>query len=110
MRSRTTCCRRSQASTRVESFSALVADQPGYRPWGLESAALDLALRQAGLSLAEAVAREPRPVRFVVSQNAMREWLALYPELRFKLDASDSWTDERRRGAGCDTARWTSSI
>src|ERR1700752_706698 len=29
----------------VESFSALVADQPGYRQWGLESAALDLALR-----------------------------------------------------------------
>ena len=78
----------------VESFSALVADQPGYRPWGLESAALDLALRQAGLSLADAVSREPRPVRFVVSQNAMPEWLAIYPELRFKLDASDSWTDE----------------
>src|SRR5687767_2165389 len=78
----------------VESFSALVADQPGYRPWGLESAALDLALRQAGLSLAEAVGREPQPVCFVVSQNAMREWLALYPKLRFKLDASDSWTDE----------------
>ena len=55
----------------LESFSALVADQPGYRPWGLESAALDLALRQAGLSLAEAVGREPRPVRFVVSQNAV---------------------------------------
>jgi hypothetical protein len=78
----------------VESFSALVAQQPGYRPWGLESAALDLALRQAGLSLADAVAREARPVRFVVSQNAAQEWLALDPDLRFKLDASDSWTDE----------------
>ena len=78
----------------VESFSTLVAEQPGYRPWGLESAALDLALRQAGLSLAEAVSREPRPVRFVVSQNALWEWLAIYPELRFKLDASDSWADD----------------
>jgi hypothetical protein len=76
------------------SFSALVEGQPGYRQWGLESAALDLALRQAGLSLAGALGREARPVRFVVSQSAVRELLALYPRLRFKLDASDSWTDE----------------
>src|SRR5688500_1953219 len=78
----------------LDSFSALVAEEPGYRPWGLESAALDLALRQAGLSLAEAVGREPKPVTFVVSQSAVHELLALYPGLRFKLDASDSWTDE----------------
>jgi hypothetical protein len=78
----------------LDSFSALVADEPGYRVWGLESAALDLALRQAGVSLAEAVRREPAPVTFVVSQNAVAELLALYPGLRFKLDASDSWTDE----------------
>ncbi len=78
----------------LDSFSALVADQPGYRPWGLESAALDLALRQAGRSLADALGREPQPVRFVVSQSAVRELLDLYPALRFKLDASDSWTDE----------------
>src|SRR6187455_2379393 len=55
----------------VESFSALVAEQPGYRPWGLESAALDLALRQAGRSLAEPVGRGAQPVRFAVSQNAL---------------------------------------
>lgn len=78
----------------LESFSALVAGQPGYRPWGLESAALDLALRQAGLSLAKVVRREPQPVRFVVSQSTVRELLGLYPALRFKLDASDSWTDD----------------
>lgn len=78
----------------IDSFSAIVADQPGYRPWGLESAALDLALRQAGRSLAEVVGREPRPVRFVVSQSAVREWRELYPQIRFKLDASDSWTDD----------------
>jgi len=76
-----------------EEFSDLVAAQPSYRPWGFESAALDLALRQAGISLAEAVGREPKPVRFVVSQSAP-EWLELYPELRLKLDASDKWTDE----------------
>jgi hypothetical protein len=78
----------------LDSLSALVGDAPGYRRWGLESAALDLALRQAGLSLAEAVEREARPVRFVVSQRKVRELLALYPELRFKLDALDEWTDE----------------
>ena len=51
----------------VGSFSALVAGEPGYRVWGLESAALDLALRQVGRPLAEVVGREPLPVRFVVS-------------------------------------------
>ena len=78
----------------LESFSALVAGQPGYRPWGLESAAFDLALRQAGLPLADVLGREPQPVRFVVSQSAVTELRELYPQLRFKLDASDSWTDE----------------
>jgi hypothetical protein len=78
----------------LDSFSALAAREPNYRPWGLESAALDLALRQAGLSLAQAVGRDPQPVRFVVSQSAVEELRGLYPEMRFKLDASDSWTDE----------------
>lgn len=78
----------------LDSFSELVAEVPGYRRWGLESAALDLALRQAGLSLGEALGRKPHPVRFVVSQRKVQEWLALHPGLRFKLDASDAWTDE----------------
>ena len=38
-----------------------------YRTWAYESAALDLALRQAGTTLHAALGREPRPVRFVVS-------------------------------------------
>ena len=63
----------------VDSFSQLVAAEPGYRIWGLESAALDLALRQASRSLAAAVGREPRPLTFVVSQSAVKELLALYP-------------------------------
>ena len=78
----------------LRSFSESLPELPGYRPWGFEAAALDLALRQSGLSLAEAVGREPRPVRFVVSQNNPEEWLAVSPQLRFKLDASDEWTDE----------------
>ena len=38
-----------------------------WRSWAFESAALDLALNQAGLPLHEAVGREPRPLRFVNS-------------------------------------------
>jgi hypothetical protein len=72
-----------------------------YRRWGLESAALDLALRQAGTSLAQAVAREPSPITFVVSTRMgepasaepVTRRLAVYPDLRFKLDATPDWTD-----------------
>ena len=72
-----------------------------YRRWGYESAALDLALRQAGVSLGDAVRREAQPVEFVVSMGLgsppsterFRSWLGLYPSLRFKLDANAEWTD-----------------
>lgn len=72
-----------------------------YRRWAFESAALDLALRQAGASLADAVGREPRPLRFVASMRLgepasaepVLEWRAAYPDLRFKLDPTSSWTD-----------------
>src|ERR1035437_4317125 len=47
-----------------------------YRTWAYESAALDLALRQAGTTLHGALDREPRPVRFVVSLR-LREAPAL---------------------------------
>src|SRR5688500_17907339 len=63
----------------VASFSARVAGQPGYRPWGLESAALDLALRQAGRSLAEVVGSEPSPVRFVVQPRYAAGWHGISP-------------------------------
>jgi hypothetical protein len=73
-----------------------------YRRWGFESAALDLALRQAGTSLAEAVGRTPRPVTFVVSTrmgdpptlDPVTRRLARYPDLRFKLDGTPDWGDE----------------
>ncbi len=79
---------------------------PAYRRWAFESAALDLALRQAGTNLAAALGREPRPVNFV---NSMRlaanveerssiepllARLAVYPTLRFKLDPFNDWDDE----------------
>ncbi|MCC6222078.1 MAG: hypothetical protein IT201_01135 [Thermoleophilia bacterium] len=66
-----------------------------YRRWALESAALDLALRQAGLSLGEVLGREYRPVRFVVSTRLdPRAWLAVDSGLRFKLDPTSEWERE----------------
>jgi hypothetical protein len=73
-----------------------------YRVWAYESAALDLALRQAGTSLHAIVGREPRPVRFVVSLrlgdpptlDPVTRRLERYPSLRFKLDPTTDWTPE----------------
>jgi hypothetical protein len=66
-----------------------------YRRWAFESAALDLALRQAGRSLGDILGREPRPVRFVASTRAdIAPYRALDPELEFKLDVDADWTPE----------------
>jgi hypothetical protein len=75
------------------SFCEALPELPGYRGWAVESAALDLALRQSGLALADAVERTPRPVSFVRSGEPDPEWRRRYPELRYKLDASDSWDE-----------------
>jgi len=72
-----------------------------YRRWAYESAALDLALRQAGLSLGAAVGREAQSVTFVVSLRIERPpapdpvplLLERYPSLRFKLDPTDEWDE-----------------
>jgi L-alanine-DL-glutamate epimerase-like enolase superfamily enzyme len=72
-----------------------------YRIWAYESAALDLALRQARTTLHQALGREPAPVRFVVSLRLgepptigpLRKRLELYPTLRFKLDPTSSWDE-----------------
>ncbi len=65
-----------------------------YRRWAFESAALDLALRQAGSSLEAALAREYRPVRFVVSTRAdALGWHEVDPELEFKVDPTSDWDD-----------------
>jgi hypothetical protein len=80
----------------LDSFSLLQSGQTEYRRWALESAALDLALRQAGKSLGEAIGRTPHPVRFVVSTRIanVAGWRALYPGVRFKLDPDRDWTDD----------------
>jgi hypothetical protein len=72
-----------------------------YRTWAYESAALDLALRQAHTTLHAALQRNPEPVRFVVSLRLgeppsiepVRRRLELYPGLRFKLDPTSSWDE-----------------
>jgi hypothetical protein len=69
-----------------------------YRRWAFESAALDLALRQAEASLGQVVGREYQPVRFVVStRDDTRPWREHYPELEFKIDPEPSWTREQMR-------------
>ena len=108
----------------IESFSAYLGtvelfpeapdrhDFEDYRRWAFESAALDLALRQAGRSLGDVVGRAPRPVTFVASGGLgdppstarLRSFLAVRPTLRFKLDARPDWTDaifDELRELGC---------
>jgi L-alanine-DL-glutamate epimerase-like enolase superfamily enzyme len=73
-----------------------------YRRWTFHSAALDLALRQAGIPLHEALGRAVTPLTFVVSVRLgepptlapVSGRLAAYPTLRFKLDATTSWTPD----------------
>lgn len=73
-----------------------------YRRWAVESAALDLALKQADMDLATALGRTYQPVRFLASTRLgtppaatrVEEWIALNPEVEFKLDASSAWSPE----------------
>jgi L-alanine-DL-glutamate epimerase-like enolase superfamily enzyme len=73
-----------------------------FRRWAFESAALDLALRQAGRSLADVLGRHPRAVTFVNSlrlpnpptTEPIRRRLRLQPGLRFKLDPTGDWSDD----------------
>jgi hypothetical protein len=82
-------------------------DYRDYRRWAFESAALDLALLQAGKSLGEVLGREPQPLNYVVSMrlapmgeegketaDRLLRVLELYPATRFKLDPTHGWTPE----------------
>jgi len=101
----------------LDSFSAMLDDvdlwpeppqrEPSrhYRRWAFESAALDLALRQAGTDLGAALERTSDPVRFVVSTRLsegpdgrpsperVQGWLDADPEMEFKLDPTPDWDD-----------------
>ncbi len=73
-----------------------------YRRWAFESAALDLALRQAGTSLADRLELPLAPITFVVSTrldgpdgaDRVVQMLGRQPSLRFKLDPTDEWPPE----------------
>ena len=103
-------------SRHLDELDLFHGEDPGmpafrdYRRWAFESAAADLALRQARRSLADALAREPQPIAFVVSLRIgeppslepVTRRLAAYPDLRFKLDYSPTW-DEGLIGALAST-------
>ncbi|MFB6084431.1 MAG: hypothetical protein ABEJ94_09320 [Halorientalis sp.] len=73
-----------------------------YRRWGVESAALDLALRQNDRDLAAALDRTYDPVEFVVSTrlgeppttDRLERVLDARPDTAFKLDPTTDWTPE----------------
>jgi len=95
-------------------FSATVSDRSlfptppdravsrNYRQWALESAALDLGLRQAGTDFASLVGHEYEPVRFVASTrlgeppttDRIDAIHAQVPDAAFKLDPTPDWDDD----------------
>jgi hypothetical protein len=77
-----------------------------YRRWGFESAALDLALKQADTDLGAALGRQYDPVHFVVSTrlsdpdddapptaDRLSRLCERYGDLAFKLDPTPSWSE-----------------
>jgi L-alanine-DL-glutamate epimerase-like enolase superfamily enzyme len=83
-----------------------------WRNWAFESAALDLALRQAGETLPAALGRPVSPLRFVnslglgdpASIDGIARRVALNPSVGFKLDAAPDWTPavvDELVGLGC---------
>ncbi len=86
-----------------------------YRRWAVESAALDLALRQAGEPLWRHLGIDPQPVTFVISTGLgeppdpgrVLGWADAAPGIGVKVDATPSWTREVARaladGARIDT-------
>lgn len=100
---RTTLDAFSHQLDRLRLFDGPVGDTkaPLMRRWAFESAALDLALRQAGRSLADVLERPLRPLRFVVSTglgsppslSKLEAIWARAPGLALKLDATPAWDD-----------------
>jgi L-alanine-DL-glutamate epimerase-like enolase superfamily enzyme len=76
-----------------------------YRRWAFESAALDLALKQADTDLASLLEKQLRPLTFVASMGlggggagsdigALEVKLERYPDLQFKLDPALDWDQD----------------
>lgn len=76
------------------------ATDASFRRWAHESAALDLALRQARRSLPAVLGRTPRPVTFVASLGLgeppdplrLDDFAMRAPGMRFKVDFANDWT------------------
>ncbi|GAB7008273.1 hypothetical protein [Halorubrum trueperi] len=97
-----------ELSTHLDGIDLFSAKPPEketfrkYRRWAVESAALDLALRQRDESLGGLLGIESAPVRFVVSTrlgeppttDRVEELLALDADLEFKLDPTPDWPEE----------------
>ena len=88
----------------IDLFAAKPPEQSifrNYRRWAVESAALDLGLRQTETSLGEFLGIEPEPVRFVVSTrlgdppttDRVRALLERNEDLEFKLDPTPDWPE-----------------
>lgn len=88
----------SQQLAGLDLFPGITPERDSFRyhrRWAFESAALDLALRQAKVTLGQALGRDYAPVRFVLSTRLdIKPWLAVNPELEFKLDPTPEWNDE----------------
>lgn len=94
-------------ATQLESIDLFPAGSPdreefrNYRRWGVESAALDLALRQAGTDIASELGRSLEPVRFVASTrlgeppttDRLKTLRERVPDLECKLDPIPEWDD-----------------
>ena len=72
-----------------------------YRRWAVESAALDLALKQSHQTLADALGENYSPLRFVVSPSMntpsiekLHDLIELNSSIEFKLDASEEWDED----------------
>ncbi|MCW2949352.1 MAG: L-alanine-DL-glutamate epimerase-like enolase superfamily enzyme [Thermoleophilia bacterium] len=76
-------------------------DKPGFHRWAVESALLDLALRQSGTDLATLIGDDWRPVEVSLSMGlgdpagveTLELWLDRDSSVTFKLDTSTQWTE-----------------
>jgi hypothetical protein len=83
--------------TAVGAFAARLAPLPAHDRAALEAAAIDLALRQAGTTLARAIAVDAVPVRYVVSATPGADpsptLEAEASPVEWKLDVHPAWRD-----------------
>lgn len=84
---------------RLDKWARGLASFPPYDRAALEAAAIDLALRQRGLSLLELARSAPSPVRYVLSLGRLEDPVAEAErmgseDLELKIDVDPAWPDE----------------